>query len=124
MGGSSTRAYNVAKGLQKLGHNIIVVTAFPHYPHGNILKKYHRKIFKQERQEKIKIVRVWIPRLPHAGFGKRLILYLSFIFSSLFALPVVGKVDVVWAANPNFFCFFPALIYSLVKHCPIICFVA
>ena len=38
---------------------------------------------------------------------------------SLFALPFIGKTDVIWAANPNLFSFFPALLYGLTKRKPI-----
>jgi glycosyltransferase involved in cell wall biosynthesis len=47
-------------------------------------------------------------------------LHFCFVISSLFALPFVGKVDVVWGANPNLFSFFPSLVYGFVKHVPII----
>jgi glycosyltransferase involved in cell wall biosynthesis len=45
---------------------------------------------------------------------------MSFIVSSLFALPFAGKPDVIWAANPNLFCFFSALVYGLVRRKPIV----
>ena len=45
MGGSSSRAYNVAKGMAKLGHNVNVITAFPHYPNGYVVTNLHRKAF-------------------------------------------------------------------------------
>jgi hypothetical protein len=49
--GTSTRAYNAAKGLKLKGYNITVVTAFPHYPHGNIPAKYRHKIISHEELE-------------------------------------------------------------------------
>ena len=36
MGGGSTRASNVVKGLLSKGCEVKVVAAFPHYPHGNV----------------------------------------------------------------------------------------
>ena len=51
---------------------------------------------------------------------KRIFLHLCFAFSSLFALPFVDNVDVVWGANPNLFSFFPSLVYGVVKHVPIV----
>jgi glycosyltransferase involved in cell wall biosynthesis len=47
-------------------------------------------------------------------------MFLSFIVSALFPLPLVGRVDVIWAANPNFFSMFPAIIYSHVYGAPIV----
>jgi glycosyltransferase involved in cell wall biosynthesis len=63
---------------------------------------------------------VWIPPLPHNSIVNRIILHACFAVSALFALPFVGKVDVIWAANPNLFSFFPAIIYGFVKRRPIV----
>jgi len=120
MGGASTRASNVVKGLLGKGCEVKVVTAFPHYPHGKVPRKYERKAIAHERVGEAKVLRVWIPALPHSSVVNRIILHLCFAISSLFALPWVGKVDVVWAANPNLFSFFPAAIYSWVKRKPVV----
>ena len=34
IGGGSTRAYNITKGLIRKGCKVILITAFPHYPTG------------------------------------------------------------------------------------------
>jgi len=120
MGGASTRTYNVAKGLHKKGCNIKVVTGFPHYPHGKIPKIYQGKAFKMEERKIGEIVRVWLPALPHNKIINRIVLHFCFIFSSLFALPFIGEVDVIWAANPNLFSIYPAILYCMFKNAPII----
>lgn len=120
IGGASTRAFNVAKGLRMKGCAVKVVTAFPHYPQGRIPSRYKGKALMFEEMDDIETIRVWIPSLPHRSIVNRVILHLCFIFSSLFALPFVGRRDVVFAANPNLFSFFSALVYSLVKRTPII----
>jgi glycosyltransferase involved in cell wall biosynthesis len=38
----------------------------------------------------------------------------------LFALPFVGKIDVVWAANPDLFALVPAIAYGGIKRKPIV----
>jgi len=119
-GGASTRAFNVAKGLVKLENTVKVITAFPHYPHGRVPSRYKSKALMFEEMDGIEIIRVWIPSLPHDSVVKRIVLHVCFIFSSLFALPFLGEIDVVFAANPNLFSFFPALIYSFVSLKPIV----
>jgi len=119
-GGASTRAFNVAKGLVKLGNTVKVVTAFPHYPHGRVPSRYKYKAMMFEEMDDIEIIRVWIPSLPHDSVVKRIIIHVCFIISSLFALPFLGEIDVVFAANPNLFSFFPALVYSFVNLRPIV----
>jgi len=74
----------------------------------------------REKMGDINVLRVWILALPHNSMIKRVLLHFCFIVSSLFALPFVGKVDVIWAANPNLFCFFPAVVYGFTKRKPIV----
>jgi len=120
MGGASTRTFNVAKGLCEKGCDVTIVAAFPHYPHGKVPLRYRRKALMPERIMGIKVLRVWIPALPHDSIVNRVLLHMSFIVSSLFALPFVGEPNVIWAANPNLFCFFPALVYGFAKRKPIV----
>lgn len=119
MGGGATRAYNVAKGLVINGCKVTVITAFPHYPNGNIPQSYRWKPLCIEFFEGFKVIRTIVPPIASVGLIKRLILFLSFMISSLFALPFVGKVDVIWAANPNILSVFPAMLYGLFKRKPV-----
>ena len=120
MGGGSTRVSNVIKGLLNKGCKVTVIAAFPHYPHGKVPVKYKGKPIVPEQADGAKMLRVWIPSLPHSSVVNRVILHLSFVVSSLFALPFVGGVDVVFATNPNLFCFYSAVVYGLVKRKPIV----
>ncbi|MDI6847452.1 MAG: glycosyltransferase family 4 protein [Candidatus Bathyarchaeia archaeon] len=120
MGGSSTRASNVVNGLLGKGCDVTVVAAFPHYPHGKVPRQYKHKAIVSERYGAAKVFRVWIPALPHSSPFNRVILHFCFVVSSLFALPFIGKVDVVWGANPNLFSFFPSFVYGVVKRAPVV----
>lgn len=120
MGGGSARVSNVVNGLLKKGCHVTVIAAFPHYPHGNVPDHYKFKAIVPEWYGQAKVYRVWIPALAHSTALKRIVLHLSFVFSSLFALPFVGRADVVWVSNPNLFGFIPGLVYGLVKHVPIV----
>ena len=117
MGGGATRAYNVAKGLKLNGANVTVIAAFPHYPYGKIPLKYRWKPFVIEYVHGIRVIRTFILPLESKGLVNRLILFVTFMFTSLFALPIIGKVDIIWAANPNILSFFPAMIYSIMTRC-------
>jgi glycosyltransferase involved in cell wall biosynthesis len=119
MGGGATRAYNVAKGLVVSGCKVVVVAAFPHYPTGNTPKSYRWKPFHLEKSEGMTVTRTFVPPVASEGLFRRLVLFLSFVVSSLFALPYVREVDVVWAANPNLFSIFPASLYGLLKRKPV-----
>ena len=59
MGGGSTRASNVVKGLLSKSCEVKVVAAFPHYPHGNVPEKYRGKPIVSERFNGAKVLRVY-----------------------------------------------------------------
>jgi colanic acid biosynthesis glycosyl transferase WcaI len=118
-GGSATRALNVAKGLLLNGCRVTIVTAFPHYPYGKIPEEYRGKLAKIEWLGKAKLIRTFILPLESKGIVRRMFLFISFAVSSLFALPMVGKTDVIWAANPDILSTMPAIIYGKLKRCPI-----
>jgi colanic acid biosynthesis glycosyl transferase WcaI len=120
LGGSATRAYNIAKGLQQNGCEVEVVTAFPHYPDGNIPKRYRHSLMKIESFDGIRVIRTFVPALPSKRILTRVILFSSFIMSSLFAILLVRKADVIWAANPDVLVFIPASFYSRVNKCKIV----
>jgi glycosyltransferase involved in cell wall biosynthesis len=120
MGGGATRAYNAAKGLVRNNCNVTVVSAFPHYPSGNIPGVYRWKPLNIEYDGEMKVIRTFVIPFASEGLVKRALLFASFIVSSLFALPFVGKVDVVWAANPNVISFYPSFVYRIVKRCPLV----
>ena len=119
-GGGSKRVINAIAGLQKFGHDVEVITAVPHYPRGNIPKKYRAKTLVREIWKNIQILRVRVPALPHIGFLRRLIMYVSFAFSALLAIPFTGSTDIIWAANSNVFSSLPAVIFGFFKKAPVI----
>jgi glycosyltransferase involved in cell wall biosynthesis len=114
LGGASTRAYNLAKGLELNGCNVTAIVAFSHYPHGNIPVEYRWKILKVEWIGKIKVIRTFMPPIKSQGFLKRLLLIGSFALSSLFALPFIGKVDAIWASSWP-----PGYLYNKIKRKPL-----
>jgi colanic acid biosynthesis glycosyl transferase WcaI len=116
IGGAATRASNVAKGLILNGCDVTVVTAFPHYPTGEVPREYKYKPLKVEYIGNSRVIRTFVFPLISEGLHKRLAIFCSFIVSTLFALPFVGKIDVVWAANPDVFVLIPANVFGYFKR--------
>lgn len=112
LAGSATRALNVAKGLVANGVSVTVVAAVPHYPDGKIPSKYKWKPLVVEDMHGCRVIRTFVPPLPSTGFGRRLILFVCFVFSSLLAYPFVGRVSAVFASNPQTLVAFPGAIFS------------
>ncbi len=120
MGGGSTRAANVVKGLARLGHSVTVITAFPHYPSGIIPKAYRGRLRVVEKTRDATVIRTWVPPLESRGLVRRLVLYFAFCISSLLAPRLVREADAVWAANPNVFSVFPAAVIGKLVGVPVI----
>src|SRR5919106_4778872 len=112
VGGTSTRAYNAARGLRDQGCGVTVITGFPHYPHGKIPKEYTKKLYAMEDLDGIKVIRTWIPPISHYTYLRRIVIHTSFILSSLIGLFKVKNIDAVIAMNPIFFCFFTAFVFK------------
>lgn len=116
MGGASNRAWNSALGLKGQGHRVKVVAGFPHYPDGNIPKRYRGKAVVKELLNGFEVFRVWVPPLPTEGIVKRFLIYFSFMWSSLFAVFWVGRVDGIFYVSPFTSTFVvPGLFYRVVK---------
>ena len=114
-GGASTRSSNLICSLMRKGHEVTVVTAFPHYPEGKIPLKYRLKLISLESYGSARVLRVWVPPIAHEGIIKRLIMYTSFAFSALMALPFCRGNRVVWAMSPNYLCMIPALALKIAE---------
>lgn len=119
-GGGSKRVSNALQILQKQGHQIEVITAFPHYPHGNVPRSYRKRAFISTTWNDLRVFRVWVPAIPHQGFIRRIIQYVSFAISALIVALHVKHMDIIWAANSNIFSSFPAIIYGILKKAPVV----
>lgn len=120
VGGGASRASNVVKGLSMQGYKITVVSAFPHYPLGHIPREYRGRLISVESEPSCRLIRVWVPSLPSRGFANRILLFISFCFTSLLAYLYSKEIDCVWAANPNIISFFPAMIFGFFRRCPVV----
>ncbi len=99
---------------------VTVVTSFPHYPKGIIPKKYRWKPLVVENNNGVKVIRTFVPPISSSGLIRRVVLFFSFILGCLYAMPLVGDIDVIWAANPNIISGYSAFFYKIIKRKPII----
>ena len=120
VGGASTRVSNLISALKNRGDNVVLITAFPHYPDGNIPRDYRNKALVIENRDGVRVVRVWIPPFAHRGVARRFALYATFALTALFALPYSGKVDSVWAVSPNYLSVIPASVLKIARRCKLI----
>ena len=115
----SVRLIKVIKSLKNNGFKITVVTAFPHYPNGNIPNIYKKKFFVRESLNGVDIIRTYVPPLSHNGLFKRFLIHISFTFSALIALFYLEKVKIIFAFSQKFFSYITGILYKLVLRVPL-----
>ncbi|MFG6495404.1 glycosyltransferase family 4 protein [Fictibacillus sp. UD] len=103
VGAPQIRLYEVSKELIKRGHQVEVVTAFPHHPHGIIPDEYKGKFYQFEEYEGIPVHRSWIYPSPKGSFWRRLMSYFSFTFSAFYSMVKAKKTDVIICTSPPLF---------------------
>ncbi|MHB8125730.1 MAG: glycosyltransferase family 4 protein [Desulfitobacteriaceae bacterium] len=119
-GAAQVRLKEVAKGLQRNGHEVTVVTAFPNHPSGVIPAQYHGRWQMKDKVEGIPVWRTWIYPVQRGRFWKRLLNYFSFVFSSFWGLSKAGKQDILFFESPPLFLGITALSYGWITRTRII----
>lgn len=119
LGGSATRALNLAKGLTRLGVKVTVIAGVPHYPLGRIPPGYRWKPFVVDKRGPFEVVRTFMFPLASEGLWKRLTLFATFLTSAIFPIFKVRRPDLVFASNPQMLSLFPSLVYGKLHSCPV-----
>jgi colanic acid biosynthesis glycosyl transferase WcaI len=103
IGAPQARLSETAARLVEQGHEVIVLTAMPNYPHGRVHPGYGG-LYQRERREGVTIIRAGIYPTQSAAFVQRLVNYFSFVLSSLLvgsiALP---RLDYLITESPPLF---------------------
>lgn len=108
----------LASELQKRGHSVRVVTAFPNYPQGKLFSGYKQKVFHRETIDGVRVQRVPIVISHSANALGRVANYLSFGFSCLLASSFVKKADVVYVYATQMTAAISPLLWNVTRSTP------
>lgn len=110
----------LAESLYKRGHEVSVVTGFPHYPGGKLFDGYKLSIYKREIINQISVLRCF--EYPYHGEKPilRMINYLSFMISAPFAAFFTPKFDVIYVWHPPLTVGVAAWIFAKLKGIPFV----
>src|SRR5215207_3630082 len=104
MGAPAARVSEFAREWADQGHEVTVLTAFPHHPHGFKRPEDRGVLTRRERDGEVELVRTYVFAARNAGFLKRTLSYVSFMLSAvLIGAWRVGRPDVVIATSPQLF---------------------
>ena len=107
-----------AKELQRNGHQVSVLTGFPNYPGGKIYPGYRQRLFAREVMEGIPVTRVPLYPSHDRSALRRMLCYASFAFSSLCAIFLLPRPDVVYAYGPPPTAALAAVALRIVRKVP------
>jgi glycosyltransferase involved in cell wall biosynthesis len=103
-GGPPNRMLSIARGLERNGHDVVVVAEKPNHPEGIIRPDYRGGFFEEREYEGIPVIYTWVRARPEKTFVSRILFYVSFMVSSVLgAIKTQGPFDVVIASSPPLF---------------------
>lgn len=121
MGAPSARVSELARQWARRGHDVTVLTAFSHHPHGVKQRADRWRWMRRGSDGPVSVFRCYVLAAANAGFFWRIIGFLSFMFSAM----VVGTLftprpDVVIATSPQLFTGIAGWWLGRVKRAPFV----
>ncbi len=113
----ATRTYEHCVEWVRAGAEVTVITCAPNFPKGKVYEGYRNTWHREEQMDGIRVIRVWSYITANEGFVKRILDYLSFAFTAVWASLGV-KADVIIATSPQFFTAVGGYWASVLKRTP------
>ena len=116
----ATRTFEHAKRWVAAGHTVTIITCAPNFPEGKVFEGYRNSWYSTSTMDGIKVVRVKTYVTANEGFVKRILDYMSFMFSGFIAGIFQPRPDVVVATSPQFFTAVAGWALAAVKRKPFV----
>jgi colanic acid biosynthesis glycosyl transferase WcaI len=110
----------LAEGLVKRGHQVRVITGMPNYPQRQIYDGYRGKLYVTEQKNGVKIQRSYLRIKSKPNLIDRLLLELSFVFTSLPQALKGERPDVILLTIPPLLVCLPATLIGWLYNCPVV----
>jgi colanic acid biosynthesis glycosyl transferase WcaI len=110
----------LAEGLVKRGHEVRVITGMPNYPQREIYDGYRGKWYLTEQKHGVTIQRSYVRIKSKPNLIDRLLLELSFVFTSLPQAFKGGRPDVIILTVPPLLGTLPATVFGWFYNCPVV----
>jgi len=118
-GGAAAGPGTIARALRDRGHDVHVVTGFPHYPAGNVFPGYKVRAYQREVLEGVTVHRSAIYPSHDTRALHRAANYLSFAFSgALVGLTRLPRVDVGFVYSTPATTAIPGMALRALRHVP------
>ncbi|MEA5506200.1 glycosyltransferase family 4 protein [Halotia wernerae UHCC 0503] len=110
----------LAEGLVERGHEVRVITGMPNYPQRQIYDGYRGKLYVTEQKNGVKIQRSYLRIKSKPNLIDRLLLELSFVFTSLPQALKGERPDVILLTVPPLLVCLPATLLGWLYNCPVV----
>lgn len=110
----------LAEGLAERGHKVRVITGMPNYPQREIYEGYQGKWYLTEQKNGVTIQRSFLRIKSKPNLIDRLLLELSFVFSSLPQALKGNRPDVIILTVPPLLVTLPAILLGWLYNCPVV----
>lgn len=108
MGAPAVRVSQLSRHFHDLGHDVRVLTGFPHHPGGRIYPGYRSRFWKgweTDQYHGVPVYRTWLYPAPNRGRIRRSIDYGSFLLSATLRGCLLGfRPEVVIGTSPQLLC--------------------
>lgn len=108
----------LARELRRRGHDVTVVTAFPHYPSGQLYPGYRVAPWRWEIRDGLRVLRTFIYPYHGRNGPLRMLNYLSWMVSSIQAAWLAPPCDVMYVWHPPLTVGVSAWVISKLKRAP------
>ncbi|MEO0731322.1 MAG: glycosyltransferase family 4 protein [Bacteroidota bacterium] len=113
----ATRTYEHCREWVRQGVAVTVITCAPNFPQGKVYDGYRNRLWQRETVDGIEVIRVWSFITANAGFGLRILDYISYAVMALIASLFV-RTDLIVATSPQFFTAVSGYLAGLLKRKP------
>lgn len=116
----ASRTHENAKRWIAAGYEVTVITCVPNAPRGEIFPGYRNRLRKVEYVDGIKVVRVWTYIAANKGTWRRILNYVSYMFSAAIAAQFEPRPDIMVATSPQFFCGWAGVLVHWLRRWPFV----
>jgi len=122
IGATQTRAYEMARHLVRLGHQVTMIAEIPNHPSGVTPVEYRGKLLERSTLDGIDVMRVWVKASPVKTRSSRLAFYLSYMVDAFLAGVILarGRYILVYASSPPLFVACAGWGISRIKRIPFV----
>ena len=114
----ASRTFEHCREWVAAGHKVTVITCVPNFPKGIVFEGFRNRLWQKHQIAGITVIRVWSYIAKNEGFAKRILDYVSYMFTAFWASLFVRRVDVIVGTSPQFFTACAAYAASVIKRRP------